>query len=325
MAIVYTNPTYPWQVGFAGKQAPSTQLNYRQMLSEVTSWNPNVDPMTAGRWINNYYRKVMDMRSWYGLKIKGQVSVRKNVNSGQVVTTYGNPFVTGVGTTWDPSLVGLQFRSGFTYNYQTITNVIDATHLQLDTPFAGAVGTNTTGYMIVDSYIDFGMNIKRMLWAVNQQQGWPMKVNTPQETINAWDVWRISLGWSRFLSLKAPSPAGGALWECWPTPFSNQVFPFEAYQQPPDLVNDDDAMVAWIPADLIVTRAVADALVYRGPRKNEYYDAQTSMAKKAEFSERVEQMAQVDNDLDQQDVSWDFGGEEGYGLGIGSVYSQSHD
>lgn len=134
------------------------------------------------------------------------------------------------------------------------------------------------------------------------------------------------MGWSRYLAQRAPSPTGSALWECWPTPFSNQVFPFEAYQQAPDLVNDDDSPVAWIASDLLVTRAVADALVFRGPKINKYYDATTSESKKREFNERLESMQMSDNDLDQQDVMWDYGHEDGGdGAGIGSAYAQSHD
>lgn len=325
MSVVYVNPTYPNQVSFGGVKAPSTQLNYREMLNEVTRWNPNVDPMVAGRWINNYYRKIIDMRSWYGLKLKGQVSVSSPTNPGLVTCTLGSPFVVGTGTNFDSTLIGLQFRTGFTYGYQTITNVTDATHLQLDTPLVAAPGTNTTGYQIVDAYINFGANIKRLLWATNQQQGWPMEVNWPIQTINAWDVWRQSLGWSRYLAQRAPDPTGAALWECWPNPFSQQAFPFEAYQQPPDMVLDNDAPVAWIPADLIVTRAVADALVFGG-RKSDYYDPTTSGMKVAEFDKRCEQAQMADNDLDQQDVSWDYGMEEGrVGFGVGSAYAQSHD
>src|ERR1700721_4021572 len=97
-SVVYVNPTYPFQVSGGSVQAASTQLNYRQMLSEVTSWNPDVDPMIAGRWINNIYRKVIDMRSWYGLKLRGQGNVRAPSNTGQATTIFGNPIVNGGGT-----------------------------------------------------------------------------------------------------------------------------------------------------------------------------------------------------------------------------------
>lgn len=103
------------------------------------------------------------------------------------------------------------------------------------------------------------------------------------------------------------------------------MFPFEAYQQPPDLVLDDDVMVSWIPSDLIVTRATANACL-KGGRSSKYYDPTTAQMFIKEFDERVEQAQKADNNLDQQDVSWDYGDEEGStGFGTGSAYAQSHD
>lgn len=325
---IYSNALYPWQVSSDGTQAASTQLNYRQMLSEVTGWNPDVDPMQAGRWINNAYRAIIDKRSWYGLKLRGQIEVAQIVNNGQVTATMGNPVVTGIGTGWSTaaagqpgSLVGLQFRTNFTFAYQTIVNVSSPSSLQLDTPFIGAPGTNTTGYQIVQQYIDFGANIKRMLWAVNQQFGWPLAVNVPQESLNMWDTWRQNLGWSNVLSPVSASPSGSSLWECWPTPFAAQAFPFEAYQQPPDLVNDDDAPVAWIPSDLIVLPAVCQAVL----RPGKYFSPTVYQLKNAEYKDRLETAMMADNNLDQRDVTWDYGDETGgVGFGVGSAWAQSH-
>lgn len=325
MAVVYTNPVYPWQVSFGGAKAPSTQMDYRTMLNEVVSWNPDLDPMTAGRFINNYYRKVIDMRSWYGLKLKGQVSVQAITNGGQAVTVQGSPFVRGIGTTWTTALIGLQFRTSFTLNYQTITNVVAATQtIQLDTPY-GTQGS-TGGYQIANCYLDFGANIKRLLWAVNQQQGWPMDVNVPIESVNAWDVWRQSLGWSTVLATRSASPTGSLLMECWPTPMSSQVFPFEAYQQPPDLVLDSDSMVAWIPADLIVKRATVDAIMHPSNKKRDAFSLSVAQTNMKEFDARCESAQQADNNIDQRDVTWDYGEESGdASAGLGSTWAQSHD
>lgn len=327
MPIVYSNPAYPYQVSFGGLKAPSTQLNYREMIGEVTNWNPNVSADVAGRWINNYYRKVIDMRNWYGLKLRGQIQIANPIvggANGQVSVTAGNPLVTGIGTTWTPALIGLQFRTGFQYPYQTIVNVDPGAQvITLDTPFAGAT-QNPAGYFITQTYLDFGNNVNRMLWAVNQQMGWPLTVNFPVETINQWDTWRQQLGWSTVLATRSASPGGGLIFECWPTPNIAQTIPFEAYQQPPDLVEDEDSVVSWIPTDLIVERAIADALVYRGPRNNQYYDRATAQDKRQEFNERVESAMNADNNMDQQDVTWSYGEEGDGGAGNGSTWAQSH-
>ena len=332
MPVVLSNPIFPNQVGFGGQQSYSTELNFRQMITDVTTANPNVDPMVAARWINYYYRTVIDRRSWYGLKLRGQIIAPTVVNTGQATVTYNSNVVTGanVGTPgWTAALIGLQFRAGFTFPYQTIVNVPVPSPganpvLILDTPFGGQ--TQVGSYQIVAAYFTMGGNIKRLLWAVNQQQGWPLEVNFPVQTVNAWDVWRQSLGWTTVLATRPPTPDGQYQVEAWPTPFQNQVFPFEAYQQPAELVNDNDSIVSWLRADIIVGRAVARALVHEGPKKNPYYDAQESQRLVGEFNAEIERMEQADNDMDQQDVTWDYGFEDGrIGFGPGSTWNQMHD
>lgn len=322
MPVVFSNPLYPSQAGFGGVQAVSTQLDYRSMLNEVTAWNPDLDPEIAGRFINNAYRNVIDRRSWYGLKLRGQISVISPSTPGQVSMTYGSKQVTGIGTAFNQSIVGLQFRNGFTLPYSTITNVVSPTVIFIDIPWGGV--TSVTGYQINQAWVTMGGNIKRMLWAVNQQQGWPMAVNgdASQESINAWDTWRTNLGWSKYMSPLPPTPDGQYQVELWPTPFSTQVFPFEAYQQPPDLTLDGDSPVSWIRSDILVTRALADALVWRG-RQSKYYDPVVSGMKMKQFEDDVEKMVMNDDNQDLQDVTWDFGGESS-GNGEGSYWAQSH-
>ena len=328
MPVVFTNPVFPNQVSASeATQAYSTELDYRGMIQEVTSWNSNVDPMTAGRMINKVYRKIIDYRSWYGLKLWGQIIIPNVVNQGTATMTNNSPSVTGVGTAWNPSLVGQQFRIGFTYPYQTIVQVTSPTTLVLQTPFGGI--SQTGGYNIFQAYVTMGGNIKRLLWAVNQQQGWPMEVNVPIETLNQWDVWRTSIGWSTVLAVKEPTPDGQYQVEVWPTPYQGQVFPFQAYKQPAELQLDTDVPVTFIRSDVLVNRAIAEALMYR-PKQNAFYDPQTAVtiatAKVAEFKEDLETMSQADNDQDQRDVTWDYGFEDGrVGFGPGSTWAQSHD
>jgi hypothetical protein len=327
LPVIFSNPAFPNQQSASqNSQAYNVQTNAGQMIREVCEWNPQVDPQTALRFINNYYRKFADMRSWYGLKLRGQIVVPNTVNQGIATFTNGSQVVTGVGTNWTSALVGQQIRSGFTYPLQTIISVQSATQLTMDMPFGGLTIIEG-GYNIFSAYITMGGNIKRMLWAVNQQQGWPMKVNVPVEALNQWDVWRISIGWSTHMATRPPTPDGQYQIEVWPTPYQNQVFPFEAYQEPNDMVLDSDAPLAFVRSDLLVTRAVADALLFK-PKSNPFYDPVTAVTiaqmKIKEWDEAVEQAQQADNDTDQRDVSWDYGEEsDGWG-GEGSIWSQMH-
>ncbi len=326
MPVVYSNPAFPNQVSSSQTvQSYATQLNFRSMIQEVTQWNPNVDPMVAGRWLNNYYRNIIDRRSWYALKLRGQISVPNTYNQGIALFTYQSPIVIGTGTNWTQAMVGQQIRTGFTYPLQTIVKVIDATHLQLDMPFGG--NTQSAGYNIFTAYVVMGGNIKRFLWAVNQQQGWPMNVNVPVESINFWDVWRISIGWSTHFAVRPPTPDGQYQIEIWPLAYQNQVFPFEAYQQPVDMTLDTDTPLAWIRSDILVSRAIADAMMFGG-RKSDFYDPTTAQMKIAQFNADAEAMEQADNDMDQRDVMWDYGEEDGESgpnsLAMNSTWAQNH-
>lgn len=324
MPVVYL-PQFPNQVGASPtNQAFSVQLNYGQMLRQLTNWYPNLDPEVAGRFINDRYRQVIDRRSWYGLKIRGMASTPQVVNTGQATVTNGSPTVQGTGTTWTPALVGLQFRQTFTQPFQTIINV-DATHqvITLDTPYPGPT-FGPAGYYIVQAYMTFGANIKRFEWAVNQLFGWPIKVNVPVQVINAEDTWRMSYGWATTFAVRPPTPDGQYQVEIWPTPYPAQTFPFEAWTQPPNMVDDTDAPVAWVRSDLIVTGALSDALLYR-PKQNSAYDPASAVAisdrKSKQFDHDLLEMENADEGLQQQAVSWDYNED----VGEGSFYAQTHD
>ena len=95
---------------------------------------------------------------------------------------------------------------------------------------------------------------------------------------------------------------------------------------PPVLVNDNDSCVSWIPTDLIVKRASVDAIYHPSNKKRDAFALQTARDFREEFSARLEEAEQSDNDMDQQDVTWDYGQEDGrIGFGPGSTWQQMHD
>jgi hypothetical protein len=322
--VIFANPQFPNQVGPNGQQSYVQQLNFRQMINQVIKHgNPEMDTEWAGRTINDVYREVVQRRNWYGLKVRGSINIPSGIFGGTATVRNGSNLVYGVGTAWTNALIGQQFRMGFTYPYQTIYNVNEAAQvLTVDTPFGG--NTQTGGYTIAAAYQMMGANFVRFDWAVNQQQGWPMEVNVPVPTVNTWDVWRQSLGWSTILGTRAPTADGQYLVEVWPTPYQQQVFPFEGWIQPADMQEDTDSPVAFIRADLIVTKAKAEAKMV--DRTSKYYDPVAAARLDKEYERKLESMENQDNALDQQDVTWAYGFEDGrIGFGPGSTYAQQHD
>lgn len=322
MPIVPGNPLFPNQFGANGSQPYTTQLNFRQMTGEVLMWVPDIDPLLVGRLINNNYRKIIERRNWYGLLVRGQVSTPQYTSVGSATVTNGSNIVTGTNTNWTPALNGQQFRIGFTNPFQTVVQVINATTLQLDMPY-GSQSLTSAGYQIVQCWVSLGANIRYILDAVNQQQGWRMAVNIPQQTLNETDSWRTNVGWSYCFSNMPPTPDGQLQIEIYPVPFFLQVFPFLAYTQPSNLVNDTDSPVLFIRSDVLVLMSIADALMWGG-KNNKYYDATTAQLKLQQAEVELLKCERNDDGCYQQDVVWDYGLEWSYTSGQGSLFGQNH-
>lgn len=330
MPIIFNNPAFPNQAGWtAGNQSYVTQLNFGQCLRQVTQWNPDLDPEVAGRMINDAMRELVDWWQWYGLKVRGVINVPTVITQGQCVVTYNSPTVQGIGTNWQAngpnSVVGLQFRPGFSTVWATILSCDQLNQrLTLDLPYGGASMT-ASGFQIQMVYANLGANVKGLVWATNQQQGWPIIVNQNVETVNDYDTWRFSLGWTRYFFNRAPTQNGSFQVEMWPVPFQVQSFPFEAYTQPADMVLDSDAPPPFLRSDVLVTRAIVDAKLIGG-RTSKYYDPVVAQMKMKEYEAKREDMRMANDVLDMQSVQWQYGAEDdNQGFGNGSLYAQSHD
>lgn len=315
----------PSNVTIAGQVTPSaqavnTQLSFRQMSGEIRNWNPDVPAQMAKRWVNNSYRRVIDYRLWYGLLTRGQVTVPSVYSTGTATFTLGSNIVTGTNTVWTPAMVNEQIRAGFSTGWYNIQSVQSATQLTLDLPWGNPTVTSV-GYQIVQTWVSLGPNIKRVLEMVNQRQGWRMKIDMPQAVGNEYDTWRTTTGWSFMLLSKEPRADGSPQWEIYPAPTFQQVFPFLAYVQPPDMVLDGDFPATFIRSDIIVTGALKQALLYRG-KASRYYDSQTAAVKEQEFKEELEKMALNDDNQYAKNITWDYGSWPFYQYG--SQYMQSH-
>jgi len=286
-------------------QSPTTQLNLKQMIGEVMQWNPDLSSLLIRRWINNHYREIVDKREWYGTLIRGQVMVPGVYSTGQVAVTLNSAVVTGIGTAWDPTMKGRQFRVGFTTGFQNILSVDSPTQLTLDLPW-GNPSQSATGYQIVSTWFSFP-NIKRFKEMVNQRQGYRLLLNIPQAPLNQYDTWRTTTGWTWMLANKEPSAQGWPQWELYPSPTFQQTFPFLAYIQPTDLVKDGDFPLSFIRSDVLVDLCISDALRHGGPKENRRYDLTTADYYRRQAIGKLVEMAMMDDSMYTQDTAWQYG------------------
>ena len=288
-----TNQVLPVQNG----QLPYvTQENFSQMIGNVASWNPDC-LAEIPRWLNEIARQVYDRRTWYGLEIKGQLCVPAAVVGGTATVVNGSYQVTGSGTSWTNSIVGMQLRIGYNNPIYTITAVNTGTQtLTLELPWGGASGS--FGYYIVKYFYNIGPNIKYIKRMVNMQMAIKFRLNLTQSYLDTIDPWRAMGGnFSWGLAPMPADPLGNYLVELYPASWVVQAFPFLAYIQPPNLVNDNDSLPPYIRTDIIVKEGISRALVFGGPKKNQYYDAGESQRKHAEFEVELNHMANADENL----------------------------
>lgn len=313
-----------WQVQLAS-QPTSGQYTFRQMWSQLLQYNPDLPVPLAKQWVNNSYRRVVDFRLWTGLMVKGVVNSPPAYSTGNVGVTNGSTTVTGNGTSWTTAMTGLQFRVGYQNPIYTIASVnVGSQTLTLDLPY-GSPTQSGIGYLILMQIVSLGPNVKRVLEMVNQQQGYRVYVNVQQNLIDYWDAWRSQIGWTYMLGQYAPSADGSPQWELYPAPNVQQTFPFLAYNQPPDMVNDTDYPATFVRGDIIIAGALSAALRFKG-RGGQYYDATQAEYQEKYMASELQKLARNDDNLYGADVQFDVSRSSWDAIGGGGGgYHQQHD
>ena len=295
----------PWQVLPVPNTTPFVQQqNYGQMKGNVLLWNPNAGGV-VDILINSALRKVLDRRTWFSQFVKGQLVCPQATTQGQATVTLGSNIVQGIGTSWTSALIGQQFRIGYNNPIYTIFDV-DPVGQQLSLELAWGGSSTTSGYFIIQYYFNLGPNIKYLKNMVNMQLGFRMWTHGTQDFLNAVDPWRQNQNWPYVVAPMPLDPNGNYLVELYPASWIQQAFPFLAYVQPPNLVNDLDTLPAYIRCDVVLLDAIAQALVWRGPKNNPYYDANEAATKRAQFESEMNQMAQADENLYRTNLSLPF-------------------
>jgi hypothetical protein len=278
------------------------QNSLAAMIGEVSTENPDIDYETIKLWLNNIVRSIYDRRTWYGLMIRGQIATTGFTIGGSVSVAQTSNQIYGANTNWNPSVVGQQFRLGFNTPPYTITDC-DSTNqvLTIEMPWAG-ITYNSAGYFIAQYYYALGPSIRYIHVAKNMIMAWRLRLNYTQQTLDSIDPWRATVFTPTALAQMPPDSNGNYMVELWPVPSIVQALPFIAAVQPPNLVEDNNALPAAIRSDIVTMLAIAQAKTYRGPKWNKYYDAQMATQLKAEANRELRYMAKADEDLYRQDV-----------------------
>lgn len=311
---------------------PATdQYNFAQLVGRLQAENPDLPVMLARQYINESYRRILDRRDWYGAMLKGQLYVPAVYQTGTATVALGSRTVTGVvsgggATGWTTAMIGMQFRAGFVTPIYTIVDV-DAVDqvLTLDLPWSAPSITGPVGYSIFQCYVSLGANIRRLYQMVNQRNGYTMSCNWPQDLLNIWDPWRTYQGWTWALANYPASSTGEPQFEMYPPPTYAQSFPFLAYVQPPDMVNNTDSPVTGIRGDLIVAGATPAAKRYRG-RGERFYDPAAAREEQARYEMELQIAMVKDDDLapGAGGGGWQYNYGGAMGASLGDAFRATH-
>jgi len=293
------------QINPNGSNPYTNQCAFGQILGRVNGYATHASSAVIANLINNVVRRVYDRRYWYGNFRMGYINVPGYYSTGTISLTQGSNIVTGTGTTFTPSMVGQQLRTGFTYPIYTIKGFVDATHLTLDplTPW-GPPSVSNTGYFITKYWYSFP-NIKFFYSIVNLQLQFRMATNIPASLLDNWDPARLVQLFPYVAATRPPDQDGSYVLELWPVSNSAQSYPYLAYVQPQNLVNDSDPLPAYIRSDVIELGSIAEALLYR-PKANPNYSEQACLMMSKEFrgnfENELETAASMDEGLFRQNI-----------------------
>lgn len=299
------------------------QMNAGQMVGQVQFWNPNLSQTQAITHINNALRKFYDRKTWYGLFVRGQIMAPKMVVGGQATVTNGSATVVGTKTAWTAAMVGMQFRIGYNNPVYSVIAVDEAAQvLTLELPWGSP--SVTSGYFLAGMYYSLGPNIKYLKSMVNMQMAYRFDCRATMESLDAIDPWRSQGGAFPYIAASMPAaPDGSYQVELYPSPGVQQAFPFRAYIQPPNLVNDTDNLPPYIRGDIIIKEAIAEALVIGGPKRNPVYDQAESRLKHQDFEAEVLRAANADENLYRTEIERFGEGMQYYSAG-GAMYDAQH-
>lgn len=290
--VAIPNQVLPTQ----GVKPYTSQYDFGQLQGRVQSENPDCTAI-AGQFINESLRVVLDRKTWFSNYIKGQVVCPQAVTRGTAAVTLGSQTVQGTNTAWTADVKGRQFRIGYNNPIYTITDVDTVNQvLTLEMPWGSP--SVSSGYFISQYYFSLGPNIKYIKTMVNMIQAIKMRLNLSQDYLNNIDPWRQSGGVFPWGVAPMPTaPDGSYLVELYPLSWIQQALPFQAYVQPPNLVNDNDQLPPYIRGDVIAKHAIAQALTWRGPKLNPYYNIARANQLMGEFESELLHMADMDENL----------------------------
>ncbi len=210
-------------------------------------------------------------------------------------------------TVTQSSLVGRQLRVRTTDPIFTIRAVRSATSLELDQPWGGE-SVSDLPYSIRRTYVSLGLDLRKIVAAVDSSLGLPIAMHITQTHLNTVDPKRLSSGnVVQVLSPWAPSENGAMLYEVWPQTDSVRQIPVLIKKDWPEMKTRTDRPPFFIDPQIIKDGAIADVLRIRANPKDEYFDPRLAREFEAKFESGLQGAVNADESRAMSDLQMFYG------------------
>lgn len=158
---------------------------------------PGVGLALSQQLINDSWRTLQSRREWSFRRRHGTFAPPNIYTTGQATTNVatGSPtLITGIGTTWTQAMIGRQIRiGGLLYPYYTIVGWLDATHILIDQPWAGA-DVIAQPYQILQIYYPVPADFGYWVVVVSVKDGYRLWTNVTETDLGLLDPQRTNQG-----------------------------------------------------------------------------------------------------------------------------------
>jgi len=172
------------------------QETYQDLWRALRLYSDALPTTLAQQFIRSRFRDIRRKRLWSWRVGQGQFIIPAAYTTGLALGNIGSQIVTGTGTNWTPSLVGLQFRFGTTAPIYTVIEVTNPTTLVIDMPYGGIpfVPNTGKGYQIFMGYLTPPTDFQDFLSVKDVFNNYRLALHLNQEWLDSVDAQRAQSG-----------------------------------------------------------------------------------------------------------------------------------
>jgi len=283
---------------------------YPDIWNRVLLRVPAASSLLAQDWVQNAFRQVAERRPWSWLIRRGQYLFNAVYTTGTVAVTFGSTTVTGSGTTFNPGMIGRQFRVGLQTPVYTIAAVPDATTLTLDQAWGGDAASGV-GFEIFNMYQTVPADFNYHLSVFDPRFNWQLNQTVTQIELNSYDAQRANQSSSSYVvvpyayDLTTNPPR--MRYEFWPCQKAQYSYPYLYVARATDLADSGASLPLFVRGDVLLEMALAEAARWPGSSRDKpsnYFSLALAIMHERRAERMIMEMERQDDEISEMDVRY---------------------